>query len=407
MLSIKHPSLLLSLRQFRYGLMPVFPGPSGAGALVLKVPKEAILAARLNNEVKVYLLSDGQGAASHLGVVTAFFEDDDEPLIVVTALFSGDELLAELVSVLSQPAFDLYFFDEHDREWMGVRALNSDADRCRREFATATFAPYDAATYADLASRLHHRFAVRDEDDDRSAFTLTLGERLYSDDFVILDTRPEAHQFRGARSRPAIAQLVREDPGPPQERDIAVLFSRVFQAEEIYLNPFRADTAKELTDVLVVSDRMMLLVEAKDSPNTAASLDRSMERKRQAVQKQIEKAVKQLRGGLSYAQNHDGVTVRTVDGPASVPLDGRQLLGLVVVREMFDHDQFANSKPVLDLVDQLQLPVMLIDYAGLHMISLNLRTPERFIDALHNIFDAAMEHGRFPRSVWSGPPPTD
>ncbi len=260
------------------------------------------------------------------------------------------------------------------------------------------------ATYDDLANRLKHRFAVRDGDDDRSAFTLTLGERLYTDDFVILDTRPEAHQFREAQSRPAITQLVREDPGPPQERDIAVLFSRAFPAESIYLNPFRADTAKELTDVLVVTDRAMLFVEAKDSPNTAASLDRSIERKRQAIQKQIEKATKQLQGGLSYAQGHDGVTVQTTDGPTTVPLDGRQLLGLVVIREMFDPDQFANSKPVLDLIDQLQLPVMLIDYAGLHMVSLNLRTPERFIDALHNLFDAAIEHGRFPKSVWNGPP---
>ncbi len=102
MLSIEHPSLLSSLRHFGYGLMPVFHGPVGTGALVLKLPKEAILAARLNNEVKVYLLSDGQGPASHLGVVTAFFEDDDEPLMIATTLFSDDDLLPDLVSVLSQ-----------------------------------------------------------------------------------------------------------------------------------------------------------------------------------------------------------------------------------------------------------------------------------------------------------------
>jgi hypothetical protein len=384
--------------------MPVFLGLEGTGALVLKLPKEAILAARLKNEVKVYLLSDGQGSASHLGMVTAFFEDEDEPLVLATPLFSGDDLLLDVVSVLSQPEFDIYFFDEHDREWLGASAINSDVDRFRRELATATFAPFDVATYHDVAERLNHRFAVRDGDDDRSAFTLTLGERLYIDDFAILDTRPAVQQFREAQSRRAIAQLVREDPGPFQERDIAVLFSRAFPAEKIYLNPFRADTTKELIDVLVVTDREMLFVEAKDSPNTAASLARSIERKRQTIQKQIEKATKQLRGSLSYAQNHGGVTVESADGPTTIPLDGRQLLGLVVVREIFDHDQLANSKPVLDLVDELLLPVMLIDYPGLHMVSLNLCTPERFVDALHNLFDAAIAHGRFPKSVWNGPP---
>ncbi len=407
MLSVRHPSLFTSLRTFGYGLMPVFHDPVGIGSLVLKVPKEAILAALLRDEVKVYLLADGQGQASHLGVVTAFFEDEDEPLMIATTLFSDDNLLPDIVSVLSQPKFDIYFFDEHDREWLGVRATNSDVDRWRREFETATFAPFDVATCYELANRLKHRFSVRDGNDDRSAFTMLLGERLYVDDLLILDTRPEAHQFREAQSRPAIARLVREDPGPPQERDIAVLLSRAFPAGSIYLNPFRADTDTELTDVLVVTERAVLFIEAKDSPNTAASLNRVIDRKRKAIQKQIEKATKQLQGGLSYARAHDGVTVQTTDGPTTIPLDGRQLLGLVVVREIFDHDQFANSKPVLDLVEHLRLPIMLIDYAGLHMVSLNLRTPERFIDALHNLFDSAIEHGRFPRSVWNGPPPTE
>ncbi len=89
-----------------------------------------------------------------------------------------------------------------------------------------------------------------------------------------------------------------------------------------------------------------------------------------------------------------------------VPVNKRQLLGLVVVTEMFDDDQSANSRPVLDLVHVLKLPVMLIDYAGLHMISLNLRTPEAFIEAVHRLFDTAIECGRFPRSTWSGPPLT-
>ena len=401
MLSVEHPSLLSALRQFRYGLMPVFVGPTSTGAIIFKLPKEAILAARLKNEIKVYLLSDGRDPASHLGLVTAFFEDDDEPLVIATMLFSGDDLLTDVVSVLSEPEFNLYFFDEHNREWMGVRAINSDMDRCRRELATSTFTPCSMATYVDLTNRLHQRFAVRDEEDDRAAFTLTFGERLYPDDLVILDVRPEAHQFREAQSHPAIAQLIREMPGPSRERDIAVLLSRVFPAESIHLNPFRADTARELTDVMVVTDREILFVEAKDSPNTAISLSRSLERKRQAVQKHIEKATKQLRGALSYAQHRRGVTIQTTNGPVTVPLDGRQLLGLVVVSEMFDDNQFANSEPLLDLVDNLRLPVMLIDYAGLHTITLNLRTPEGFVDALHNLFDVAIEHRRFPRSIWS------
>ena len=350
MLSLRYPSLLSSLRQLGYGLMPVFHEPAGTGALVLKLPKAAILTARMRNEVKVYLLSDGEGPATHLGLITAFFEDEDEPLMIATTLFSGDDLLPDIVSVLGQPEFDIYFFDEHDREWLGVRAINSDVDRWRREFETATFAPFDPATCGELVERLKYRFSVRDGNDDCLAFTMMLGERLYPDNLLILDFQPAAYQFREAQSRPAVAQLIREDPGPLNERDIALLLSRAFPPNAVILNPIRSDTARELTDVLVVTERVMLFVEAKDSPNTAASLNRSIDRKRKTIQNQVKKATKQLQGGLSYAQAHNGITIESSDGPRTITLDGRQLLGLIVVQEMFDDDQSENSKIIFDLI---------------------------------------------------------
>jgi len=376
------------LNQLRYGIQPVI-GPPGASFFVFKISKEAILAARLKNELKVYLFADGEGPASHLGIVTAFPDDHDEPTIVATTLFDGDDLLRDVKTVLSQPRFKLYFFDEHDRELMGVWARHGEVERFRREIGAATFAPFDLSTFGDLATRLHSRFSVRDETDDRAAFTLTLEDRLYPDDPAML------------------AELVRENPGPPQERDIAVMIGRSFPPDAIFLNPFRADTGKELTDVLVITDKVMLFIEAKDSPNTAESLDRSLDRKRLTIQKQIVKASNQLKGGLTYAKETDGVVIATDVGPKTLPLEGRQLLGLVVIREMFDHDQQENSDPVLALVDEIKLPVMLIDYPGLHAISINLRTPARFLSALHELFDMALEHGRFPRSVWNGPPALD
>ena len=183
------------------------------------------------------------------------------------------------------------------------------------------------------------------------------------------------------------------------------MFGRVFPADVIYLNPFRADTGKELCDVLIVTAKEMLFVEAKDSPNTEASLARTLDRKRQTIQNQIEKATKQLSGALLYARSNDGVVIRSDAGPVTLSLEGRQPLGLVVVREMFDDTQFENSEPILAAVEAIQVPLMLIGYPGLHMTTQNVGTPYRFIGALHDIFDMALEHGRFPRSIWSGPPP--
>lgn len=75
----------------------------------MKVSKEIILTARLNGEFKVYLLGDEAGPASHLGLVTAFFDDPDEPLTIKSPQFAGDDLLKDLTSLLSQSEFDIYF----------------------------------------------------------------------------------------------------------------------------------------------------------------------------------------------------------------------------------------------------------------------------------------------------------
>jgi hypothetical protein len=385
LLSIEQPHLLPHLHQLKYGIQPVI-GPPGRSFFVIKISKEAILAARIKNGLKVYLFADDEGPASHLGIVTAFPDDHDEPTIVATTLFDGDDLLRDVRTVLSQPQFKLYLFDEHDRELMGVWVRHRDVERFRREIGAATFAPFDLSTFAVLANRLYQRFGIRNATDEEAAFTLSFGDRLYPDHPAMM------------------ADLVREDPGPPQERDIAAMVGRSFPADAIYVNPFRADTGKELTDVLVVTDRVMLLIEAKDSPNTPLSLERTLDRKRLTIQKQIVKAANQLRGGLTYAKEADGVVIVANAGPMCLPLGGRQLLGLIVVREMFDHDQQENSDPVLALVDDVKLPVMLIDYPGLHAITTNLRTPAGFLSALHDLFDMALEHGRFPRSVWNGPP---
>src|ERR1700692_2685521 len=63
----------------------------------------------------------------------------------------------------------------------------------------------------------------------------------------------------------------RENPGYYQERHIAVALHRTFSGERIAINPLRADNGKEFADVIAVLDKHLLIVQAKDSPNTEAS----------------------------------------------------------------------------------------------------------------------------------------
>ncbi len=183
------------------------------------------------------------------------------------------------------------------------------------------------------------------------------------------------------------------------------MLNRVFDGRCIYLNPFRDDTGKELTDVLVVDNAIMLFLQAKDSPNTEAALRRSLDRKRSAIRSHIDKAAKQLRGALTYALQNGSITIRSVAGPLTLAVENRQLFGLVIVREMFDDDYTACSAPVLNVVRALDVPAMLLDYSGLHLMAQNLGSPACFIHGLLKMLEVALDHGEFPKPVWNGPPP--
>lgn len=404
MLTIEHPEILPQLNLLQYGLWP-FKEPDGGVGLIVKVPKEAILAARLNDEFKIYLLEDHTGERSHLGLITAFFDDHDEPLVIKSLQYDGDAHLTDLTALLSQAEFNVHFFDEHDREMLGARARNPSSDRFRKTIATATFHDFAQDTFEILISRLEDRFSVRDAADDDLAFTIKLGERLFPDDFVLLDGREEAYRFHGADSSLAANRLDREEPGPFQERDIAVMMGRIYDGSAILLNPVRDDTGKELTDILVYDDRAILFIQAKDSPNTEASLRRSIDRKRAAVRGHIHKAARQLTGALSHAKRAGVLKVRRPDGPVELPVGDRDLIGLVVVSELFDDDYAACSCPVLQVVRDTECAAILIDYRGLHIMAQTLRSPTRFTHGLAQMFEVAIDKGEFPKPAWIGPPP--
>ena len=99
MLTALHPERLAEIQGFPAGLCALSaPSPCDRPILVVKTLKEGILAARLNRNVKIYLPSLSTGAVV-AGLVTAFFDDVDEPLVLRSPLFDEEQsrlLLAHL-----------------------------------------------------------------------------------------------------------------------------------------------------------------------------------------------------------------------------------------------------------------------------------------------------------------------
>jgi hypothetical protein len=306
-------------------------------------------------------------------------------------------LLTDLTTVLGQESFDLYFFDEHDREMMGVRARTADVERFRATMRDSHFPTLDMDEVASTYEAMRTWFGLRTPQDDARAFTIQFDDTLYPDDFVLIDVREEAYDFQGANDLPSVTCLEREEPGAFQERDIALLLRRAFSGDSVFLNPARDDTGTELTDVLCVTDDVLLIVQAKDSPNTETSLRRSIDRKRSVIRAHIEKGAKQLRGALSYIQPRDDIVLRTPDGPRVIPVAGLAICGLVVVREMFDDDYKACSTPVLAIAAECGEPCVLLDYAALHVMALHLSSPIRLFNGLYQLFDVALERGEYPK----------
>ncbi|MBV1909322.1 MAG: hypothetical protein KUG78_08365 [Kangiellaceae bacterium] len=405
MLSILHPEIMHYLQDFDYGLMPIYLPKEDKSILVIKTTKEGILTVSTNNAFKVYLIKNSVQSASYLGLVTAFFDDHDEPLTITTPLFSDDEMLTDITRLFSQESFDVYFFDENNYEFLGATVQNAGFNEFSKEIDAAIFPEFQQSKVLDSWKNMNQQFGLRTEDDDSNAYEIKLNDRLYSDDIMITDLRRQFFGFNDQGKNVAVTSLERADglnTGPMQERDIAQLLTKIFEIKDIYLNPYRADIKEELTDLLIVTDKIMFFIQAKDSPNTKDMLQRSVDKKRTAIRRHIKKATGQMRGALTYARDHEGATILLDGKPVTIQLGDRQLVGLVVVKELFDDDYPECSVPVLSLVRELDLPISLLDYPQLHVLTQNLSTPDRFINGLFSALDMALEHEKFPKSVFSG-----
>ncbi|HCS65373.1 MAG TPA: hypothetical protein DIW64_15650 [Cellvibrio sp.] len=404
MFSVNYPAILSHLGQLAYGFQPVRLTVENRYVLLVKATKEALLTARLNQEIKIYLIPDEETENGSLGFITAFFDDHDEPLALSSPLYFGDELLSDLISVFSQPSFDLYFFDELDRELLGVRAQLEDKERFSSVMLNAKFKKFRSDEVIKTLTSMEEWFGQRTNVDDSRAFVVKFEKNLYPDDFLFFDARPEAYNFHGAGNNPNITSLERDEPGSFQERDLVRMLRRVFPGDSIFLNPERTDSGTELADILCHTEEMLLVVQAKDSPNNEATLKRTINRKRSAIRSHIKKGAGQLRGALSYIKNRHELDISTSSGAHVLKVTDRLIVGLLIVREMFDDDYKLCSLPVLTVVKDTNVPCILLDYSALHIITLHLGSPDELLRGLLRMIDVALENDEYPKPRFIGPP---
>ena len=396
MITLKHPALVHELTQFPGGLFPAQILGGQPGVLLVKCQKEMILAAKVHRELSFYLVPLVAGRVKTYGLVTAFFDDPDEPLVLRTPLLD-DEFGNGVFDLLSTQTFDIHFFDEHDRELLGFRVNNTGASDFRSKRGKFRLVPSIDVPWPKIDDQLSYFVSHRRPEDDDKALIVKFEEELFPSDFMILDTRPENNSYNGRRHAMFTA-LERENPGVFAELDIVKHLQRVFEGDQIFLNPLRADDGKVFVDVMVVTAHNLLLIQAKDSPNREETLRRPIERKISTVVRHLRKATAQLRGSISYVESTDPFKVRCGDVEYAIPGGKLNMTSLVIVKELFPTEYESYSQFAFDVFKDTCVPCFIQDYSEFHQLTTHRRTERIFFDTLDGIFRFAIKHNQFPRS---------
>lgn len=395
MLNILHPEICQEVLQFPGGLNAFQIRGEVNPSLIVKLPSPYLLTARVNRGFKVYVVPQQVSGVSTIGLISAFFDDPDSPLMLWSPL-ANEPAGKSLVHALLTSDLSVHLFDEHNRELLGYEAKVEVPSKTRALIEQARL----VSLTHELAKELHVGatawFSNRSSQDDSEAISINFGEPLFPENIVITEMRSDQFSFQGAKGVHQTS-LVREEPGYFQEVDIILLLSRIFPAHQIFHAPKRVYDKEEIADILVITDGTCLVIQAKDSPNTEDMLKQTLERKHLKALKQLKGGIAQASGAISYLRRVQPLRMLVDDVEVEIDLGSRQILCLIVVRELFLDSYVEYSKLLSGLFEQIDLPCIALDYSGLHEYIRFCEDERAFVSAYFEVFDHAQKTGLFPR----------
>jgi hypothetical protein len=390
-LTILHPKVKPLIAEFAGGLMPIRLGDDEQFSLVIKAQKEAILAAKMNGFFSFYLPALPSSTVTTTSLITAFFDDDDEPLVIGTPLFGDDEFSQGIIEILKYDEVDIYFFDEHNYEWMSFKTILEDNGSCLIGEEDIHLLGYHPETVKSIHGVLTGWFGNRTQEDDECAIQAVFKEELSPSDIFVLDMTPEVNGYQGG-SGFRHDTLIRTDPGYHQERDISACLLRAFEPQHVMMNPRRRDTFKEILDHLVLTDELAILIQAKDSPTTEAGITRTIKRKRLSTHSQIDVAIRQINGAARYLEREAVANLVVGGNDVAVSLGQRRVIGLAIVKELFDDEGEAYSTACGKL-SGLNGGGMVMDYSSFHAFTHRFKSEAQFTQALEALIKRVKTNG--------------
>jgi hypothetical protein len=390
-----HPEVWEESLRYPVGLNVIKLQGEARPLLLLKLPQPLLLTARTNRGFKIYVVPLDTPQGSTIGLMSAFFDDEDEPLTIWSPL-SVDISTFILLKALGSLTLKVRLFDDNNRELLGYNARIDVPliSKIRLEQANLLHLTHDLAHYMHEQATLW--FGVRGVKDDNDAISIVFESPLYEENLTYIDDRTDLFKFKGSNGF-AEVRLEKSTPEDTQEIDIILLLQRLFSPEQIYHSPKKPKDNKEIADILILTDLMCLLVQAKDSPNTERQLANDLGKKQDVAVKHLGKACRQLARSVAYMRTHRPLVMKMKYGQEIVEIGNRPVLCLAVVRELF-HTEYQRYSPLLyELHRKTDLPCIGIDYSELIQYMTFCASEEAFIHSYFQVFNKALEGNGFPR----------
>lgn len=386
MLTALYPVIYRAILSYPIGVMAVADPEGGSPYLVVKAMKEFILAAKVAGYIKVYVCPASMGDQDTQALIFAFFDDEDEPLIIRTPLVDDNESRA-LKDALLSTRLKVHFFDEHGRELLIYEAELDIPDVTKHRLESMSWLKGSFLEAQEMLHIVGLWFGLRIPQDDQEAITIRLAHKPYGDTIAINDMRFPLHQHHGAKGY-SISMLERKEPGNFQEEDIIKCLVMCFPQEQIYHSPKRTTDKEEICDILVVNDDRVLIIQAKDSPNIDRIAQQKLSRKRTTSQTAFKKALGQVRGAHSYIRDCKGSLRYILNGEEHcIDISDKSLFSIIIIKEVFERDGGEYAQALNAIMTERKMLCFVIPYGLFFELCYRVHDAEKFFQFSEEVVD--------------------
>lgn len=395
MLTIMYPELLGIIKDLHGGILPIKIGNDFK--LILKVPKEFILTAKINNGFQIFLTEIRDDKNTVPLIISTFYDDKDEPLVIKTPLFE-EKLSYWYKEFLLQDKCEVHFFNENNYELLSCSAEISKNDICSRKVEELKFIRIEDINSRMLQIELNDWFILDKLDQNLKLELKFIKDELLSN-YVILDASASSKEHV-TDNLIYHTQLEREEPGAFQETEIVKILGRVFESDNIFLNPLRLEDGEEIADIMIITNSEILVIQAKDSPNTEELLSNTLERKKSKAIKHLSKAIRQYEGAVKYLSKSPILNFKIGNESFTHNIDKKNVYSLIVIKELFLEDYEKYSEMLLPKSNQLNKPCIFLDFIDLHKFSMVCKGDKKsFLGLYDRIYTLANKNKIFAKTV--------